>query len=58
MTGEKEKKKNINEMIPNDILLYLQISASPNCFQRGTIQQLGEAYTKTHSQTLGKAGEP
>ena len=39
ITGEEK----VNEMIPNDILLYSQISAQPICHQRGVIQQLMEA---------------
>ena len=42
-------------MIPNDSLLYEQIGALLNCYQRDFIQKLMGADADTHSQTLGRA---
>lgn len=54
----------VNSVIPNDILLYSQISAQATCHQRasstrlsseGFIQQLSRTEVETHCQTLGRA---
>jgi hypothetical protein len=47
--------KKINEMIPNDILLYSD--TYPNCHQRSIIQQLMRAEAEIHNQILGRVRE-
>lgn len=42
-------------MISNDILLYLQIRASPSQPQRGFIHYLMETDSEAHSKMLGRA---
>jgi hypothetical protein len=54
-TETNTTEKNINEMIPNDILLFSD--AYPNSHQRSIIQQLMRAEAVIHSQRLGRARE-
>ena len=49
------RMKKVNEMIPNNNLLYSQIGAQPNCHQRGLTQQLMETDAEIHRQSLDRA---
>lgn len=52
ITGLKKGEEEINVMIPNDILLFLQIGALSSCHQKVfTAQQMG-ADAESHNQTL------
>ena len=50
-------KETVNEMSSNDSLLYSQTGAQHNPHQKGFIQQLMGADTKSHSQTVAEIGE-
>lgn len=52
---QQKKKKKVNGMVSNDVLLYSQFRAQPSHHQRDFFQQVKGEDAKIHTQTLSRA---